>query len=61
MNPEKRTEMSHQSQKKQSSKSTQTRVNKSGIEVPTLARIEEALSEAESMDDVFGKEGIMSK
>ena len=61
MRPEKRTEMSHYTQKKQSSKRAQTGVNKNGIEVPTVERIEEALSKAESMDDFFGKEGIMSK
>ena len=59
MKPEKRPEMSKA--KKGSTKNEQTRVNKNGLEVPTLARIEEALSEAESMDDFFGKEGIMSK
>ena len=59
MKPEKRPEMSKGN--KGAAKNEQTRVNKNGLEVPTLEGIEEALSEAESMDDFFGKEGIMSK
>lgn len=35
--------------------------NKNGVLVPSMAQIEAALSQVESMDDFFGKEGILSQ
>lgn len=36
-------------------------INKNGLIVPKVEQIEAALSQAESMDDFFGKEGILSQ
>ena len=36
-------------------------INKNGIRVPKIEQIEAALSQAESMDDFFGKDGILSQ
>lgn len=35
--------------------------NENGVLVPSLAQIEAALSQAESLDDFFGREGILSQ
>ena len=54
MKPEVRTT----AMKTQTNKNT---YNKNGVLVPEVGQIEEALSQAESMDDFFGKEGILAQ
>ena len=54
MKPEVRTAV----MKTQTNKNT---YNKNGVLVPEVGQIEEALSQAESMDDFFGKEGILAQ
>ena len=36
-------------------------LNKKGVTVPALEQIETALSQVESVDDFFGKEGILAQ
>ncbi|MCB9106419.1 MAG: hypothetical protein H6633_19575 [Anaerolineales bacterium] len=36
-------------------------LNKKGVTVPDLEQIEAALSRVESVDDFFGKEGILAQ
>ena len=36
-------------------------INKKGVTVPDLEQIEAALSRVESVDDFFGKEGILAQ
>ena len=37
------------------------KLNKKGVTVPDLEQIEAALSRVESVDDFFGKEGILAQ
>ena len=37
------------------------KLNKKGVTVPALEQIETALSQVESVDDFFGKEGILAQ
>ncbi len=62
MKPEARQKMKlEQTNKRTNSNKGNENYNKNGVRVPNVERIEAALSEVESMDDFFGKEGILSQ
>ena len=56
MKPEARTEM-----KATSNNNNNDNYNKNGVVVPKVEAIERALSQVESLDDFFGKEGVLSQ
>lgn len=58
MKPEARTEMQTNNNNNNNSNNKN---NKNGILAPKIEQIEAALSQVESMDDFFGKEGILSQ
>jgi len=62
MKPEARSAMKSKANKNNKNKGDENyNYNENGVLVPNLRQIEAALSEVESMDDFFGREGILSQ
>ena len=64
MNPEARTAMKSKSNNNNGNDNNSNdnyTYNENGVLVPSLAQIEATLSQAESLDDFFGREGILSQ